>query len=203
MNEKKRWRTKIKNAKECRIELSFPDLQIKFSNGYSLPLKVSEGEEILMDLLDSEDIKKSWLVGSLKGYLANGWIEPVPENPTIKEPSTPISQFITEQMVLAPKIEPIKNEPKQEVPLPQDVKPNLKEANEILNKPIEVVQPIEIINDLSKVTSYEEFNKLSQILKLRFIKDCQNIDLLKSIASSTQSTQIRNNIQLRLSQIKI
>ena len=42
----KRYRVAIKNAKECRIELTFSDLCVKYSNGFSPVLKIKEGEEI-------------------------------------------------------------------------------------------------------------------------------------------------------------
>src|ERR1017187_7338199 len=99
----KRYRVTTKNSKECRTELPFPDLCVKYSNGFAPALKIAEGQEIPFDVLDLEDIRKSWLVGSLKGYLENKWIEIIPEDEIIKESPTPISQFITEQMVLAPK----------------------------------------------------------------------------------------------------
>jgi hypothetical protein len=200
MEEKKRWRTKIKNAKECRISLSFPDLQVRFSNGYSLPLKVVEGEEILMDLLDPEDIKKSWLVGSLKGYLSNDWIESFTEESSLKD-VTPISQFITEQMVMAPKPNLIKQEvvQKQAVPIPQ---PNLPEVIKVVEQ-----QPISIVNeqitDLSLVKTYADFNKLSHFLKLRFIKENSDIELLRQIQTATTSSQFKNNLTLRLSTLKV
>src|SRR5690348_9977990 len=95
-----RLRVKIRNSKECRTELHFQDLSVKFNNGYAPYLRVKEGEEIPLDLLDTEDIKKSLRVGSLKGYLDNGWVEEIKENEVVKpEEPTRLSNFITEQMV--------------------------------------------------------------------------------------------------------
>jgi hypothetical protein len=197
----KRYRVCCKNSKENRIELPFPDLSVKYGNGYAPALKVKEGEEILFNVLDPEDIRKSWLVGSLKGYLENKWIQEIPEDEIIKESPSPISQFITEQMVLAPKIEPIKvvEQPKIEVLLPQ---PNLPEVIKVIEQPISVPQ-VEAITDLSLVKTYEDFNRLSHFLKIRFIKESSDIELLRQISSLTTSSQFKNNITLRLSTLKI
>ena len=89
----KRYRVAIKNSKENRIELTFADLCVKYSNGFSPTLKIKEGEEIPLDVCDQEDIRKSWLVGSLKGYLENGWIEEIPEDPTYKRSNTNFSVY--------------------------------------------------------------------------------------------------------------
>lgn len=191
MDEQKRYRVKIKNAKECRIELTFPDLCIKYTNGFSPALKVKEGDEVPLNVCDPEDIRKSWIVGSLKGYLENQWIE------EIKEESKPIlseiknsSQFVTESD--ANKV------PKIEV-LPQ---PILQETQVVEQQPISVSQN-EPITDFAKVFSYDDFCRLSHFLKLRYIKESGNIDLLREISSKTPSAQFKNNIQLRLSQLKI
>src|ERR1035437_1858095 len=93
----KRYRVAIKNAKECQIELTFADLCVKYTNGFSPALKIKEGEEVPLDVCDPEDIRKSWIVGSLKGYLENKWIEEIPEETIVKEPPTRLSHFITEQ----------------------------------------------------------------------------------------------------------
>jgi hypothetical protein len=197
----KRYRVAIKNSKENRIELTFADLCVKYSNGFSPTLKIKEGEEIPLDVCDAEDIRKSWLVGSLKGYLANGWIEEIPENDITKEFQVPISQFITEQMVLTPKPNLIKPEvasTQNEVLTPQ---PNLPDVVKEADKQISVLQN-ESITDLSLVKSYEDFNRLSHFLKLRFIKESQNVELLRQIQSLTTSSQFKNNVQLRLSILK-
>lgn len=195
-----RLRVKIKNAKECQILLPFPDLSVRYNNGYAPALKVAEGQEIPLDVLDPEDVRKSLKVGSLRGYLDNQWIEEFTEEPIVKESPTPISQFITEQMVLAPKQNLVKQEaaPVQLEVLPQ---PNLPEVVKAVE--VQSVSAInEQITDLSLVKSYEDFEKLTHFLKLRFIKETQNIDLLKEILGKTSSSQFKNNLTLRLSTIK-
>jgi len=195
-----RLRVKTKNAKECQILLPFPDLSVKYGNGYAPALKVAEGQEIPLDVLDPEDVRKSLKVGSLRGYLDNQWIEEFTEEPIIKESPSPISQFITEQMVLAPKIEPAKivEQSKIEVPLPQS---NLPEVVKVVDLLVPIVN--EQITDLTLVKTYEEFNKLSHFLKIRYIKDTPNLELLRQISSLTTSSQLKNNINLRLSTLKI
>lgn len=194
----KRYRVAIKNSKENRIELTFPDLCIKYNTGYAPALKVKEGEEILFDVLDSEDIRKSWLVGSLKGYLENKWIEVIPEDMNGSEFIVPISQFITEQMAMAPKPILIKKETPQEVPSIQSNLPEVKVEEKKQISPVIINEPI---TDLTKIFLYEDFSKLSQVQKLHFIKESSNVDLLKDISGKTLSPQLKNNIQLRMSQL--
>ena len=189
----KRYRVVIRNAKECCISLNFPDLCIHYSNGFSPSLKVMEGEEIPLDVCDPEDIRKSLLAGSLKGYLANGWLEEILEETSFLSSNSVIqnsSQFVTEQ--------DIKIVPQTEISTPQT---NLPEVQVVEKKSISVTQD-EPITDLTKISSYEDFNRLSHFLKLRFIKESSNIDLLKEIAGKTSSAQFKNNINLRLSIIK-
>jgi hypothetical protein len=200
----KRYRVAVKNAKENRIELTFSDLCVKYTNGFSPVLKIKEGEEVPLSVCDPEDLRKSWLVGSLKGYVENGWLQEIIEDTIVKEQAPAISQFITEQMVMAPKPNLIKPEvvqKQQEVsPLPQ---PNLPEVAKVVEvQPISVPQ-VEAITDLSLVKTYEDFNRLSHFLKLRFIKESINIELLRQIQSLTTSSQFKNNVSLRLTQIKI
>ena len=201
----KRYRVALKNAKENRIELSFADLCVKYSNGFSPTLKIKEGEEVPLSVCDPEDIRKSWLVGSLKGYLENGWLQEITDEVPTQESATSLSYFVTEQMAMAPKPNLVKPEAVQKQPevspLPQ---PNLPEAAKV----VEAAQPIsapqvEAITDLSLVKTYEDFNRLSHFLKLRFIKESSDIELLRQIQTLTTSSQFKNNITLRLSQIKI
>ena len=199
-----RLRVKIKNSKECRTELNFPDLSVKYNNGWAPSLRVAEGEEIPLDVLDPEDVRKSLKVGSLKGYLENKWIEEFTEDPikTVEAP-TPLSHFITEQMILSPNmllpLKPLEKvvEPKEVLP----VAPNLPEVQKIDKNPI-LVPVVEAINDLTLVKSYEDFNRLPHTLKLRWIKESTNMELLKDIAGKTTSVQFKNNINLRLTLLK-
>jgi hypothetical protein len=198
-----RLRVKIKNAKECRTELIFPDLSVKYNNGYSLPIKVAEGAEIPLDVLDQEDVRKSLKIGSLKGYLDNGWIEEIFGDIVDPIQSPSLSHFITEQMVLAPKAPTKVVEAKlpeiKEVP----TKPNLPEEVKVVEQNQVSIPITEPITDLNIVKSYEDFNRLSHFLKIRFIKETNDIALLKDISSKTASIQFKNNINLRLTQIKI
>jgi len=107
-------------------------------------------------------------------------------------------------MVMAPTPNLIKSEviqKQQEISLPPQ--PNLPEVAKVVEaQPISVPQ-VEAITDLSLVKTYEDFNRLSHFLKLRFIKESINIELLRQIQSLTTSSQFKNNIALRLSTLKI
>jgi hypothetical protein len=200
----KRYRVCIKNAKECRIELTFADLCVKYTNGFSPTLKIKEGEEIPLDVCDPEDIRKSWLVGSLRGYLENKWIEEIQDDKVKTEPAIILSQFISEQSVLNSLVEKTN---KQEVApiLPAEVPPQsiLPVAPPVVEQKSVSVQSNEAITDLNLVRSYEDFSKLTHILKLRFIKETENLDLLRDITGKTTSSQLKNNIALRLSLLKV
>lgn len=203
-----RLKVKIKNAKECRTELNFPDLSVKYNNGWAPALKVAEGQEIPLDVLDPEDVRKSLRVGSLRGYMDNGWIEEITsESPStsIITPEPTLSHFITEQMISAPgMISVLKPLPVVESAV-EEVLPkiNLPETIKEIEKAVVTVIPADPITDLTLVKTYEDFERLSHFLKLRFLKDCTDISLLKDILGKTPSVQFKNNITLRLTQMKI
>jgi len=201
-----RLQVKIRNSKECRTELQFQDLSVKFNNGYAPFLRIKEGEEIPLDLLDAEDIKKSLRVGSLKGYIDNGWVVEIKEDEVVKsEEPTRLSNFITEQMVFRPEmIQPLKPlQAAKEVPQEQSPAVPILPEVKVADAPQVSAPKIEPITDLALVKTFEDFERLSQFLKLRFIKDSDNIELLKDILGKTPSVQLKNNITLRLTQIKI
>jgi len=198
-----RLKVQIRNSIECRIELHLQDLSVKFNNGYAPYLKIREGEEIPLDLLDAEDVRKSLRVGSLKGYMDNGWIVEIKEDESpAKEEPTRLSNFITEEMIHRPEmIQPLKPLEPQKVEVTQQspaatILPEVKVV-ETISTP-----KIEPITDLALVKTFEDFERLSQFLKLRFIKDSDNFELLKDILGKTPSVQLQNNITLRLTQIK-
>jgi hypothetical protein len=183
MEKQKRYRVCIKNAKECSTTLKFLDLNVTYSNGFSQPLEVKEGQEIPFDVLDDEDVRKSFKVGSLKGYLNGKWIEEIPEEKLVLH-----VESIEQNTQILPT--------QTEVP-PQQILPEVKIVNQVS------VSQSEPITDLTKVFSYEDFCKLSHFLKLRFIKENGNIDLLKEISSKTPSSQFKNNLTLRLSNLQV
>lgn len=185
----KRYKVCIKNAKECQIELNFPDLCVKYTNGFCPALKIREGQEIPLDVCDPDDIRKSWLVGSLKGYLDNKWIEEIKEDalPPVPVILNPL-QFISEQQIIAPIVVP-----------PQVITP-IQPVLPVAVVEQKIVTPVsEAVTDLTMVTSYDIFTTLTHFLKLRFIKETTNIALLNEIVDKTTSAQIRNNIKLRFS----
>jgi hypothetical protein len=192
--EKKRYRVKIKNSKDNLTYVPFPDLVVKWTNGWAEPLKIKEGEEIPLEACDTEDVRKSWLVGSLKRYTDSGFIEEFVVKPEPKPLTEKELKFLEALkpiqgtgdiplMPIPPKPVSDKAEEKQEV------KPNLPEAQNTLS-------------NFSLVKSYEDFSKLSYFLKLRFIKESNDKELLKTILEKSDSPQFKNNISLRLPGIR-
>jgi len=188
--EKTRYRVKIKNSKDNLVYVPFPDLVVKYTNGWAEPLKILEGQEIPLAACDPEDVRKSWLVGSLERYTDSGWIEEF----IVKPEPKPLTE---KELKFLEALKPIQGTgdiplipipPKQvsDVSEVKEVKPNLPEAQNTLS-------------NFSLVNSYEDFSKLSYFLKLRFIKESNNKELLKTILEKTDSHQFKNNIQVRLS----
>jgi len=190
--EKKRYRVKVKNSKDNLTYVPFPDLVVKYTNGWAEPLKIKEGDEIPLEACDKEDVRKSWLAGSLKRYTDSGWIEefivrPEPKPLTEKELKfleaiKPIQGTGSIQSSDIPTPPTVSNKAEEK----QEVKPNLPEAQSTLS-------------NFSLVKTFDDFSKLSYFLKLRFIKESNNKELLKEILSKTDSHQFKNNIQVRLS----
>jgi hypothetical protein len=188
----KRYRVKVRNSKECRTSITFADLSIHYTNGYSPALKVWEGDEVPLDLCEPEDVNKSFKAGTLKAYLNNGWLEEIPEEQQV------IQSNFDEAQLLQVKTDLLT----QTIP-PQVVQPKSKEEIKILEPQSTPLNSNVPITDLNKVFSYDDFCKLSHFLKLRFIKESSNIDLLKQILSLTPSSQFKNNISLRLSNLQV
>jgi hypothetical protein len=188
----KRYRVKVRNAKDCRTSITFADLSVHYTNGYSPHLQVWEGDEIPLDLCEPEDVNKSFKVGTLKAFLKNGWIEEIPEEISVIQPNFDEAKLLQVKTDLS-----IQTIPPQVVqPVSGEEIKKLEQQSTPLNQTIP-------ITDLSQVFSYDDFCRLSHFLKLRFIKESNNIDLLKTILSSTPSSQFKNNIQLRLSNLQV
>ncbi len=166
--------------------LKFPELPIKFSNGVSAPLYVKKGQYLPLDILDPLDVKKSLIAGSLGRAIKAGMVV-VEDDTPVPPPPTPVVQ--PPKPVVAPEV--VASEPK---PVPEEPKP-LSYKQAIVEASKEAAGPI---TDLSSVKSYEDFCRLSYFLKLRFVKDCTDKNLLKTIGDKADSNQIKNNINIRL-----
>ena len=162
--------------------LHFPDLQVRYSTGYLLPLKIKEGEYIPLEILDPLDVKKSLLAGSLGKYIASGDV--VVEDDEIVLKATPKKRQLAEIVSNAPEF-------------PQQPEISTKEeAAKVIEQPI-----VEQVTSLSAVKTIADFTKLGYFLKLRFIKECNDKALLQELFSKLDSRQLKNNIQLKLSQL--
>jgi hypothetical protein len=181
----KRYRVKNFNAKENASIVTFPDLVAKFSGGYAIPLQVREGDLVPIEVLDPEDVRKSLIVGSLHGFIRDGFVveEDDLPNQEIKE----VNQLsnIKPEEVEQPSPPLLSTETKQVVEEQKSKDTKLETS----------------LNDLSLVKTYEDFNRLSYFLKLRYLKESQDKVLLQDIMTSTNSPQFKNNIQVRLMQI--
>lgn len=180
------YRVKIFNAKENIVSVPFNDLCVKFSSGYVLPLQVREGDIIPLDALDSEDVRKSLLVGSLRKYLDLGKIEPIYE----AEPEPEVAPVVPQNVPTVSEPTPVVEKEAEKPVTPAEVPPPVREETASNQTPL---------TDLNLVKTYDDFSRLSYFLKLRFIKESDNVALLKEISARTTSAQFKNNILLRLS----
>lgn len=178
-----RYKVRVINNPESRQSIKFHDLLIKYSTGYFIPLQLNEGEYLPLEILEADDIKKSLIVGSLGKYIRNGKVvveddAPPPPPVQIAPPVVPVTvEPLKEKEV----IKPIEEPPTKQV---QDLKPE--------EKPL---------TNFDEVKSKADYNRLAYFLKLRFVRETQDLELLKTISSSTDaSLQVKNLIQFRLQQ---
>lgn len=171
--------------------LEFPDLLIKYSSGYAVPLEVHQGEYLPLEILDSSDIKKSLIAGSLGRFIAQGKVavegDELPKielkrkrEPRVNSPESPATQ----------KSEPTQDQQK-------------KDSNEFLSAPINPkVEPPKVIEpqitNLSDVKELKDFDRLSFYLKKRFLRETQDKALLLHIFQTTDSNSFKLMIKQRL-----
>ena len=189
-NETKRYRVKIKNAKDNLSYVPFPDLVVKYTNGWAEPLKIKEGEEIPLAACDPEDVRKSFLAGSLHRYLGTDWIEQIIEVPKPK-PLTPI------EIAAIKAATPIQGTGDIPVMPPPPTAVSQK-VEEVAPQNLPKESAPTTLSNFSLVKTYDDFCKLSYFLKLRFIKESNDIPLLKEIQQKSDSHQFKNNISVKL-----
>lgn len=169
--------------------LKFPDLLVKYSTGYLLPLHVKEGEYVPLEILDPLDVKKSLIVGSLGRYLKGGQV--IEEDDEIpKELPKQIIKELPKKPILD-----VKQTTQEIVPTSKE---KVEEQSLQTDSKIKEESPL---TDLSQVKTIEDFFRLGYFLKLKYIKDCADKVFLQQILEKTDSKQLSNNIALRLTQL--
>jgi len=162
--------------------VKFPDLLVKYSSGYVLPLHVKEGQYVPLEILDPLDVKKSLIVGSLGHYIETGAVK-VEDDELLKE----------ELKVEVKKVDVINKDEKIQIE-PTVEKIEFQQIQAESEK---------FLTNLSDVKEVNDFFKLSYFQKLKFIKECNDKILLQSVMSKVppDGKQLLNNLQLKLSQI--
>jgi hypothetical protein len=163
--------------------LEFPDLLIKYSTGYSIPLSVHQDEYVPLEILDPLDVKKSLIAGSLGRYIAAGQVKVEGDELGV------VNMETRPRQVIVPAVQQVINEPtNQEVQtLPQ---PNPKV------EPPKIIEPQ--ITNLSDVKELKDFDRLSFYLKKRFLRESQDKALLLRIYQTTTSDSFKIQIKQRL-----
>lgn len=177
--------------------LEFPDLLVKYSSGYTVPLEVHEGEYVPLEILDPLDVKKSLIVGSLGKFIANGKV-------TIENDE--LQKIKLEQ----PKPEVVKEQPKEE---PKKQEPTINKLTILPKEPTKEdttssdhsdpkVEPPKVIEpqltSLSEVKELKDFDRLSFYLKKNFLRKTKDKALLLQIYKTTNSNSFKLQIKQRL-----
>lgn len=191
--------------------ITFVDLYFKSSNPfYNKRAVLKNGEYLLTELLDFEDLKKSRTSGALNAFIKMGWV--AVENTSIStksdtrmlknipEPSRGVSEIqsgainsknSTDSVVTqtAPKGSsigyPTESQPKvvELVSAEQSRTPNSFAISE---------------DDAAKGDSFAKFNTLKYFQKLKAIKDMTDISLLEAISTKSTYPQLVHNSKNRL-----
>jgi len=164
--------------------LKFPDLLVKYSTGYLLPLTVKEGQYIPLEILDEQDVKKSLIIGSLGRFVAGGQVK-------VEDDLKPIESEVAQ---IKQEVKPI---------IEQEVKPTIAAKSEIPQSVVEKKEPEKLLTNLSEIKQVDDFFKLGYFLKLSFIKNSTDKALLTQILQKTpvDAKQLQNNLQVKISQL--
>jgi len=173
--------------------LKFPDLLIKYSTGYYIPLAVKIGHYIPddPDIIDPIDLKKSLVVGTLGKFLKAGWV--IDENAQPKRKRQKRKKKV--KKVEEPAIKAIPTvEEKHEEATPETPQQKVEPVKETQQEAI----------DLNKVATFADFGKLGHFQKVQFIKICKDKALLTQINASLpmHADQLRVHAEVRLDQLK-
>lgn len=178
----KQYRVAVINSPENRQLVKFHDLLIKYSTGYMIPLQLLEGDLIPLEVLDPVDVQKSLIVGSLGKYIR--------DKKVFVEDDAPLPQ------------EEIKTETPKELP---PIAKSKVEAEPKAETPLEPKRPAQDLKteekpltNFEEVHTIEDFNRLAYFLRLRFVRESPDLELLKKISSCSDSLQLKNLIQFRL-----
>lgn len=180
--------------------LRFPDLLIKYSSGFQLPLQVKRGEYLPDDpeVLDPADIKKSIAAGSLGKYLKAGWV-------VEDDGRKPRKQRRRKKSQLKPTPVPPKPVNKEEQAVERQENNTSKDSQQktesTTNSANEESQ--QAVN-FTEVKSFADFNKIKGFWQRKqFIRVCKDKALLSDILNNVDSaSQIANIIELRIEKLE-
>ncbi len=170
--------------------LEFPDLLIKYSSGYTIPLEVHQGEYLPLEILDPLDIKKSLIAGSLGRFISQGKVSV--EGDTL--PYFDLAKIRAAKKIPAKQTEPTKEDQKEVATETSSASPALKV------EPPKIIEPQ--ITNLSDVKELKDFDRLSFYLKKRFLRDSKDMALLLHIYQTTDSNSFKLQIKQRLNDFK-
>lgn len=178
--------------------LQFPDLLVKYSSGYTIPLEVPEGEYVPLEILDPLDVKKSLIVGSLGKFIASGKVTVVNDELSKIDLSKPKQEVKKEE----PKKVEEKKEPtinKFQIIQKEPTKQEDTSSSDPIDPKVEPPKVIEPqLTSLSDVKELKDFDRLSFYLKKRFLRETKDRALLLRIYQTTDSNSFKLQVKQRL-----
>ena len=197
-------------------EMTIGDLIFRSANPlYNRRVTLKQGEYILTELLDFNDLKKSRLNGALKSFIEMGWV--VVENPattiekrhsaTVELAAPTMMSAITELAAGTVNVKDITDmvataaQPRSMLSFPTDVQPKLtevvsQEQSRTVNS-FAIGEPTETPMD-----AYTRFNSLRYFQKLKTIKETTDHNLLGTIATKSNYPQLVHNSKTRLRELQ-
>jgi len=177
--------------------ITIRDLFFKSTNSiYNRRVVLHEGEYLLTELLDFEDLKKSRSTGALSKFIEMKWV--VVENLAAR--TSPKEQVETpasceKELVAA-------SGPSVSIGYPADVQPKLVEvlSSEQSRKPNSLaISEVDAASlALASTITLEKFNSLRYFQKLKAIKETTDIRLLELIATHSTYPQLVHNSKNRI-----
>lgn len=192
--------------------ITFVDLYFKSSNPfYNKRATLKNGEYLLTELLDFEDLKKSRTSGALSSFIKLGMVAvenmSIPTKgdtrmlKTTPEPSRGVSEVQAGTITSTDSVVTQSAPKGSSIGYPTESQPNVVELVSVENSRTPNAFAISE-DDAAKSDSFTKFNTLKYFQKLKAIKDMTDISLLEAITTRSNYPQLIHNSKNRLREIQ-
>jgi len=191
--------------------LDFFDLTYKTKDGVTRIYRGQLDEIIPVEKFDKKIFENSLKSGCLFRAINAGWVQVLKGDKNPKD--------VKNEKTLAQKVGTTSLNPKDAKEIFENVNSDVRpvKVNEYatayvtknsIEKEAENESGTKLKEDKSKIeknqiNSYEDFNKLGYFLKLKFVKQTSNIDILNKIIDKTEVKQLKNNAEKKLKELKL